>query len=304
MTDQTRASVAVVFLAVMITCGFALVGDGRYGLTVFLLLPGTAGGLAVWVKQPETGGRAFGIGAIAGGLAPMLFLLLGVEGVICAAMAWPLATLLGGIGGWLAYQMTNWRVPTRGLPALLFLPLTTLGWDFNAKPPVFEVHTSMEIAAPPERVWKYVVAFPDLPEPTEWYFHTGVAYPVRTRIEGSGVGAARYCELSTGPVVETIDTWDEPRLLRFRVTSTPPPMRERMLYGNAQPKHLHGYMVSKEGQFRLTALPNGHTLVEGTSWYQHGLWPAVYWRWWSDAIVHRIHLRVLNKIRSLAESGA
>ena len=72
----------------------------------------------------------------------------------------------------------------------------------------------------------------------------------------------------------------------------------------SQPKHLHGYFMSKEGQFELTRLANGHTLLAGTSWYQHGLWPAEYWRWWSDAIIHRIHLRVLNHIRTLAEQEA
>ncbi len=162
----------------------------------------------------------------------------------------------------------------------------------------------IEIAAAPEQVWKYVVAFPELPDPPEWYFHAGLAYPIATRIHGSGPGAARYCDLSTGSVVETVEVWDEPRVLRFRVTETPAPMRETMLYANVEPKHLHGYMVSKEGQFRLTALPNGHTLVEGTSWYQNGIWPAQYWRVWSDAIIHRIHLRVLNHIRDLAEHDA
>jgi hypothetical protein len=60
-------------------------------------------------------------------------------------------------------------------------------------------------------------------------------------------------------------------------------------------------MVSKRGQFRLTRLENGHTLLEGTTWYQHGLWPGGYWRLWSDAIIHRIHLRVLEHVRELAE---
>jgi hypothetical protein len=41
--------------------------------------------------------------------------------------------------------------------------------------------------------------------------------------------------------------------------------------------------------------------LEGTTWYRHGLWPAEYWRWWSDAIIHRIHLRVLRHVRMLAE---
>jgi hypothetical protein len=52
----------------------------------------------------------------------------------------------------------------------------------------------------------------------------------------------------------------------------------------------------------LTALANGHTLVEGTSWYQHHLEPGQYWRWWSDAIIHRIHRRVLTHIKTLSES--
>src|SRR5262249_49732970 len=116
------------------------------------------------------------------------------------------------------------------------------------------------------------------------------------------LSATRYCDFSTGPVVEPIEIWDEPRLLQFRVTEYPAPMHELTPYGEIMTKHLHGYLVSKRGQFRLTVLPNGHTLVEGTTWYQHGLWPAEYWRWWSDAIIHRIHMRVLNHVRTLAES--
>ena len=53
--------------------------------------------------------------------------------------------------------------------------------------------------------------------------------------------------------------------------------------------------------FKLTPLPGNRTLLEGTTWYQHGLWPTEYWRWWSDAIIHRIHLRVLNHIQMLSQ---
>ena len=111
----------------------------------------------------------------------------------------------------------------------------------------------------------------------------------------------RYCEFSTGSFVEPIAVWDEPHLLQFRVTANAAPLDEKGLYGRIDSKHLHGYFVSKRGQFRLSALPDGRTLLEGTTWYQHGLWPAEYWRWWSDAIIHRVHLRVLNHIRVLAE---
>ena len=74
--------------------------------------------------------------------------------------------------------------------------------------------------ATPERVWKYAVAFPDIPGPREWMFRTGLAYPERTRIEGTGLGAARYCDLSTGSIIERVVIWKEARILRFVVTST------------------------------------------------------------------------------------
>jgi hypothetical protein len=104
-------------------------------------------------------------------------------------------------------------------------------------------------------VRREMVAFPDLPEPHEWFFHTGVAYPVRTRMEGSGVGATRYCEFTTGRVVEPVDVWDAPRLLRFHVTQSPEPLREWSPFP-IHPTHLHGYLLSKAGQFRLIPLPN------------------------------------------------
>jgi hypothetical protein len=81
-------------------------------------------------------------------------------------------------------------------------------------------------------------------------------------------------------------------------------MEEWSPYQNVLPRHLHGYLVSQNGQFRLTSLPGNRTLLEGTTWYQHGLQPAQYWRLWSDAIIHRIHLRVLNHIRRLSEQPA
>jgi hypothetical protein len=32
------------------------------------------------------------------------------------------------------------------------------------------------------------------------------------------------------------------------------------------------------------------------------MWPADYWALWSDAIIHRIHRRVLDHVRALAET--
>ena len=81
-------------------------------------------------------------------------------------------------------------------------------------------------------------------------------------------------------------------------------MTETSLYGHIEPPHLHGYCECEEGQFKLTALNNGDTLVEGTSWYHYRIYPAPYWGLWTDTIGHQVHLRVLNEIKKRAESQA
>lgn len=301
MTRPQRALVGLLLLIGMVSGGLALLKSGVYGLTIFIVAPVLIGGLAAWIWRPTTGKAAVKVGALATLLATGALLALGLEGIICIAMALPLTLPLGILGSWLVYRMDSSRAARRGLAMFLLLPPASLTWDTRATPPVFEVRSSIEISAPPEQVWKHVVSFSELPEPTEWFFRVGLAYPRRARIVGSGAGAVRYCDFSTGPFVEPIEVWDEPHLLRFRVTANPAPMHEWSPYAKVLPKHLHGYLISKQGQFQLTALANGHTLLEGTTWYQHGLWPAEYWRWWSDAIIHRIHMRVLNHIRSLAE---
>jgi hypothetical protein len=163
------------------------------------------------------------------------------------------------------------------------------------------VRTAIEVNAPPEKVWNQVVAFAEIPPPKELLFRAGIAYPMRAEISGHGVGAVRHCVFSTGPFVEPIEVWDEPRLLQFGVTANPAPLNEISPHGNIQPPHLHGYFVSEKGQFSLTALPGGRTRLEGTTWYQHTMWPAGYWHLWSDYIIHKIHLRVLEHIRVAVE---
>jgi polyketide cyclase/dehydrase/lipid transport protein len=304
MSAPTRRLVGALLLAILIAGGIALLRSGVYGWTVFVVFPVMLGGLGSWVFRPTNGEGAVATGAITVAVATCSLLILGLEGVICVGMALPLTAPLGALGGWLMYHAEPSRLARGGgVALLLLLPPAGVIWDTQARPPVFEVRSTMEIDAPPERVWKYVVSFPDLPEPREWFFRAGLAYPRRARIEGTGVGAVRYCEFSTGPFVEPIEIWDEPRLLRFRVTENPAPMHEWSPYAQVAPKHLHGYLISQKGQFRLTRLSGDRTLLEGATWYRHGLWPAEYWRWWSDAIIHRIHLRVLNHIRTLAEAG-
>ena len=287
----------------LLSLGLMVAKAGVYGWTLFVIGPALLGALAVTIVRPASAGKAATTGMWAAVAGSFLFLIAGAEGLICIVMALPLNLGLGAFGGLLAYRATCRDTSAEHImPVLLLLPGASLYYDAKAKPEIFEVHTAVEINATPERVWRHVVAFSDLPAPTEWFFRAGIAYPIRARIEGTGTGAVRYCEFSTGAFVEPIDDWDEARLLRFRVTENPAPMKEWSPYPGVDPAHLSGYMISERGQFKLTALPAGRTLLEGTTWYRHGLWPSTYWRWWSDAVIHRIHLRVLRHIGQLAEA--
>ena len=116
------------------------------------------------------------------------------------------------------------------------------------------------------------------------------------------MGAIRKCNFSTGTFVEPITTWDENHLLAFDVISQPPPMKELSPYKDINPPHLDNYLVSKKGQFLLSKLPDGKIRLEGTTWYYNKMWPEPYWRVWSDHIIHQIHLRVLNHIKSISEA--
>jgi len=295
-------TLTVLLIVALATGAIALTTYGGYGVTLFAIIPIGFGVLGAAVKKSTTKMGAAGAGIVANLLASLVFLLMGREGLICIAMTIPLSLAFGAIGGLLYIWVKNSK-RTRAAFLMLPLPLAgSLGFDATAKSPVYEITTSIVINASPERVWKNVVAFPDLAAPQEWYFKTGLAYPTGTRIVGTGPGAARYCDFSTGPVVETVTRWEYAHVLDFDVSSTPAPMVEWGLYGPVTPKHLNGYMLSKRGRFILTPLAGGRTRVDGTSWYQHGLYPALYWRLWSDVTIHKIHERVLGHIRQLSEN--
>src|SRR5205809_690508 len=184
MNPLARGSVGLALLATLGGLGYALIDRGSYGLTIFVLFPVLLGGLISWVVRPTTGARAAGWGALSALAALLSFLLMGAEGAICIVMAAPLALPLGALGGWLAYRTRSSRVPSVGFAMLLLTP-GTLTWDTIARPAVFQVQSEIEIAATPEQVWKHVVTFSELPEPQEWFFRAGLAYPMRARIEGS-----------------------------------------------------------------------------------------------------------------------
>jgi len=281
-----------------------------YGWGLFVALPFCLGLFSVLVygyHEPRPYSSCMAVSLVPIALLGGVLILVMIEGLICILMAAPFALGLAALGGMLGYAIQAGYWLHKGTPAMLSIVLlftpALQAMERWAKPvaETFEVKTAIEVNAPPEKVWNDVVAFAEIPPPKELLFRAGIAYPIRAEISGHGVGAVRHCIFSTGPFAEPIEVWDEPRLLKFGVTANPAPLNELSPYGNVKPPHLHGYFVSEQGQFLLTALPGGRTRLEGTTWYQHTMWPAAYWHLWSDYIIHKIHLRVLEHIREEAE---
>jgi hypothetical protein len=301
-----------VAVAMALAVGAIALGTGalqQYGWGLFVGVPfvmGLASVLVYGVRERRTIGECLLVAMLSAFLAGLAVIAVAFEGVICLVMAAPLAAGLALIGGLIGYaiQASSWQRDSGRVmcAAVLAVPLA-LGAERleDAPAPLLEVRSSLEVNAPPERVWRHVVSFAELPPPTEILFRAGVAYPMRAEIQGRGVGAVRHCVFSTGPFVEPIEVWDEPRQLKFSVTQNPAPMQEWTPYRNVHPPHLDGFLASSGGQFLLTPLPGGRTRLEGTTWYRHHMWPVGYWQAWSDSIIHRIHLRVLNHVKQLAE---
>ncbi len=315
ITRDTVTGSAVLALAIVVPTTLALVILStivlqNYAWGLFVGMPfcmGLASVVLFGLARPQSFGHCMLVCFLATSLAGLGMLVFALEGAICLIMAAPIGYFLAMLGGLVGYaiQIRPWSLEHN--PFVLLVVTATLPvlmaaeWAVGEEPDLIEVSSAVEIAAPPEEVWKRVISFPELPEPNDWVFHTGVAYPVRAEISGHGPGAERRCVFSTGAFVEPIEVWEEPRRLGFRVESQPEPMREWSPY-TIHPPHLDGFLVSRRGEFRLTRLENGHTRLEGTTWYTNRMWPACYWQLWSDAVIHRIHLRVLNHIKGLAEN--
>ena len=309
LSAAVRAGVVGVLLAIaaaMVT-SLGVTSAAQYGMWLFLLTPFFTGASTAFifnrsseVSAPRTVAVVLGTVLTAG----LFLLVLPIEGAICLLMMLPLIillALLGALVGRGAAQRQSLRPPGAAF-MLLAIPLTAA-----VEPPtgraLHEVQSAVVINASPDQVWPHVIAFREIPEPTDWLFRSGIAYPIRARIDGTGVGAIRYCEFSTGPFVEPITRWEPGRRLSFNVVASPAPMHELSPYPHLSPPHLHGYLRSQRGEFRLVDLGDGRTRVEGSTWYQIEMAPEAYWRIISDALIHRIHQRVLDHIKLEVEQG-
>ena len=308
---------AMVGIAVTAIVGaaFAALSIGvlaEYGWGLFIGVPFCLGLFSVLVyayHTPRSYGSCIAISCISVVVAGALLIALAIEGIFCIGMAVPIVCPLAMIGGTIGYFIQRRPGALAAAPGtyLIILIIAPLMMGAEAVgpqiPPIYEVRTQMEIDAPPTVVWQRLVTFPTLPSPQEWPFRLGIAFPIRSNLRGQGIGAERDCQFSSGKFAEPIIGWVENRQLKFTIAEAPPLMEEWSPYGQIRTRHIdEHYFRAHDAEFTLTPLAGGRTLLTGLSRYENRMWPSAYWRLWTDAIVHNIHLRVSRFVKQAAEA--
>ena len=275
-----------------------------YGYILFMLLPFVVGlhaAVALSWQRRISIGDAVVVASVAILLLGAMLVAAALEGLGCLAMAVPIALPLAILGGLCGYAMQALKKPVMLLLLAGMLPSgAPVERALSPASAVLSASTSIDIAASPVKVWQTVLQPATLQPPTGLLFRAGIAYPRKSHIEGSGLSAIRYCDFSTGKLVEPVLLWEQGRRLRFTVQTNPLPMQEWTPYAHIHAPHLEGFLQSRQGEFRLEPLPGGGTRLVATTWYQHHLAPNGYWQLWSDQIIHQIHKMVLENIRERA----
>jgi uncharacterized membrane protein YhaH (DUF805 family) len=306
--DRRRSALLGLGAALAVTIPTILLGvyfKRNYSFGLFLGTPFTAGWVSAQVfntRHPRTAKQSIALALLAVLVAGVVLIAFAAEGAFCLFLAFPLAALVAIPGALLGRAVALRGHETVGMAALL-APLLVLT-EPKFPPPSYEVVSTVEIAAPPDQVWQRVVSFPEIPPPTEWLFRIGVAAPQRARIAGTGVGATRYCDFTTGSFVEPITVWEPGHRLAFDIVRQAPPMHEWSPYRDVNPPHLDGYFRATHGEFELTALPGGRTRLVGRTRYEVEMAPQGYWAVAAGQIVSAIHLRVLRHIQRVVETGS
>jgi uncharacterized membrane protein YhaH (DUF805 family)/uncharacterized protein YndB with AHSA1/START domain len=299
--DVLMGGAVSVALGTLAVAWLTLVSEA-YGLAVFFGTPFLMGASCAYLFNRT---RAYTLGTtlwmVVGSLLVCsgVVILFALEGVLCIAMAAPVAftaAVIGGVVGW-SVRIYGDAPPMQMAPCLLLIPLLLIVDGTSERMPPREVVSTIVIDAPPQQVWDAVVAFNRIEDPPSWLGRLGIAYPIEAEIRGTGVGAVRYCRFSTGPFVEPITAWEEPHRLAFDVRSHPAPLEEWSPYASVVTPHLEDYFRSVRGEFRLVELPNGSTRLEGSTWYTLDIHPVAYWSVLAEPLLHRIHTRVFRQIQ-------
>lgn len=269
---------------------------GAYGWGLFVSTPFVVGMTTGYIANHRilrSAGATARYVTLAGALGGFALLMLALEGLMCIVLIAPLglaAALLGGLAGRALVRFGHHR----NAPMLSVGVLPLVFVVEAAMPPAVPIETaeSIEIAAPPAVVWRLITSDRPISLPPGLPGLAGLAYPLRGRLLGQGVGARRLGDFSTGTAVEQVTAWGPRRLLSFTVLSQPPAMEEMSPYRRVHAPHLYGYIVTGDTRYVLTPVATGGTRLTLAATTILRIDPLPYWepiaRWAFRTNVRRV----------------
>lgn len=283
----------------------------QYGLILFVVNPAVIGFLSTAIIR-LAGRQRFldcaGHACLSGVLLSLGLLGTGAEGLICIAMAVPLALpviLIGATAGYFLLHRAH-QPPLRSAGTLLIAVVIAAVVESRVHrvAPRFERTDSLIMNASSSDAWRAILTTEELPVPEDWFLRTGVACPRNARVVRAGAGGERVCTLSTGEYVEAIEVWEPEKRIRWKALSTPPPLEEvNPLHNHVSPPHLRGFYEADAGEIVIEQIGSSEVKVTRKTWYRHNLYPAIYWKQWCDFGAARAHQFVLREWKTAAEGN-
>jgi len=282
-----------------------LVGAG-FGLLAFYFLtqrhfPNM--GVALFFAAPVAAGFSVAMIARKGSRASVAVLLsvvftmslligLGKEGLLCAALAFPIMIAGLGLGvgiGLLARRLVN-RARHQNIATGIFLvagPLLVFAGE-GIDRPTFQgprteiVQSAVEIDDPAEDVWPRILTVDSVHASKPFLMYIGLPIPQTCTMQGRGIGAKRTCYFNVGYIEETVTAWEAPYHMALSIDRTHMPGRHWLGFENAD------YRLDPRGQKTL--------LIRTTTISSH-LHPAWYWRRFERLGVEAEHNYILQDVQ-------
>jgi hypothetical protein len=300
LTDLKSYAISNVFAVGIIGINKYIIVDshinisGVFAFSEFIIVPMLMGIITAWFwrKSGLTSGDLTGKSILNGCITVVLASVFLGEGSICLIIVSPLlygSIITGAFIGRAMFRRNNntFNTTITGLMLIVFVTDSLSEHHYENM-----VSDTIIVNAPPQQVWKNVVAFKRIKEKNKyWLFKIGMPSPVESSVEGYYLGAKRKCIFSNGYTFdEKIATYDENKNLTFTITNQP------------RDPEIMGHIDIEQGQFLLNDNGNGTTTLVGNSWYKLYVFPVWYYDTWAQSITRNVHLRVMEHIKELSEA--
>ncbi|MBW6527821.1 hypothetical protein KZ813_13315 [Sphingomonas sp. RHCKR7] len=294
------AGVAIIVAAVLVSA----LAMGSYGWSLFVSTPVLVGVTTGYLANRSlllSWGATVRVVLAAAVLGTTALVVLALEGLVCILMAAPLGAVAALVGG-AAGRATARAVHGGGRPLASLALLPALFALEAAIPPTLPIaaHATVIVGAPPAAVWKALTEGDAIAGSPGLVGAAGLAYPLRGRLLGQGVGAIRLGEFSTGMARERVTEWVPGRRLGFPVLSQPPAMEEMSPYRRVRSPHVHGYFSTSATAFTLSTLPGGRTRLSVEASHILRIEPALYWEPLARLAIRLNMAHVLGDVRRKA----